>query len=314
MRCFVTGAAGFIGNSLTKRLVDEGHDVKSLIHKTEPKFHVKKAEYVNGDITDAESIKSLVRNTDVVFHCAAFVRDYGPRRKFYSVNYEGTKNLVSACESSKIKKFIFISHIRYESEKDGGYYTKTKAMAEQYLLHKYEENNFPAVIVRPGNVYGPNATIWVLRPLEAIQKNRIALIDDGKGIFLHTYIDNLLDALLSVMKDPKVVGETIDITDGDNTTTWGEYLNCLAKIAGKKSIKKNMSKNTALMLSRVMIFLYKVFKIEPIITPMAINVFTNNESISMEKAESLLGYKPKVDFKEGMRQVEIWLKNEGYVN
>jgi len=314
MRCLVTGSAGFIGGSLIKRLAKEGHDVKGLIHKTKPKYYEKKAEYVTGDITDISSLKPLVRDIDVVFHCAAFVKDYGSKKTFYEINFEGTKNLVSACEISGIKKFIFISHIRHEFERDIEYYTKTKAMAEQYLLYKFKKNNLPVVIIRPGNVYGPGATTWVIRPLKAIQKNRIALIDNDKGIFLHTYIDNLLDALLSAMEEPKAVGETIDITDGDSSITWGEYLNELARIAGKKNIKKNMSKNTALMLSKVMILLYKVFRIEPMVTPMAVHIFTNTKSISIEKAESILGYCPKVDFKEGMRRVEIWLRNEGYVN
>ncbi len=71
MKCLVTGAAGFIGNALIKRLVEDGHEVKALIHKTQPKYCEKKVEYVNGDITDVDSIKPLVKNVDVVFHCAS---------------------------------------------------------------------------------------------------------------------------------------------------------------------------------------------------------------------------------------------------
>ena len=186
-------------------------------------------------------------------------------------------------------------------------------MAEQYLLDKHKNDDFPVVIMRPGNVYGPGATTWVLRPLRAIQKNKIALIDKGGGIFLHTYIDNLIDALLNAMQEPKAIGETIDITDGDNSITWGEYLNALAEIAGKNPIKRNMSKNTALILGKIMILLYNLFRIEPMVTPMAVEVFTNQNKISIEKAQKLLGYKPKIDYKEGMKQVENWLKSEGYI-
>ena len=96
MKCLVTGAGGFIGGSLVKRLVNEGHDVKALIHKTKPKDFTKKAEYIQGDITDFSSIKSIFKDIDVVFHCAAYVKDYGPKKYFYKINVEGTKNVFNA--------------------------------------------------------------------------------------------------------------------------------------------------------------------------------------------------------------------------
>jgi nucleoside-diphosphate-sugar epimerase len=250
---------------------------------------------------------------DIVFHCAAAVKDYGPKEEFYQINVEGTKHLVAACEAHAVKRLIFLSHIRYESEKSGADYRATKALAEQYLLEKYSQEKFPVVIIRPGNVYGPGATTWVLRPLRAIQKNRIALIDEGNGIFLHTYIENLIDALLAAVDEPRAIGKTIDVTDGDNTTTWGEYLNALAKITHKPPIQKHLSKRTALFVSRFMMILYKVFRIEPWVTPMAVEIFTNRQTVSIEAAKSILGYTPKIGLSEGLQHVEQWLKADGYI-
>jgi len=314
MKCLVTGAAGFIGSALVKRLAKEGYEVKALIHKTKPNSHDKNIEYVSGDITEIESIKHFFKDVDFVFHCAAIVKDYGPKKFFYKINLEGTKNLVKISEEFGIKKFIFLSHIRYESEKSGNYYSYTKALAEQYLIEKYKQSNFPVIIIRPGNVYGPGATTWVLRPLKSIKENKISLIDNGNGIFLHTYIDNLLDAIIAALKEPKALGEIIDITDGDNSTTWGEYFNTIAKLAGKPNIKRNMSRKTALFVGKSMIFLNKLFRIDPWVTPMAVRVLTNQDKISIEKAKSLLGYNPKIDFQEGMKRVEIWLKKENYIS
>ena len=314
MKCLVTGAAGFIGSALVKRLFMEGYEVKALLHKTKPTTYEKKAEYVYGDITEIESIKPFFKDVDFVFHCAAMVKDYGPKKLFYKINLEGTKNLVKISEDFKIKKFIFLSHIRYESEKNINYYSYTKALAEQYIIEKYKKNNFPAIIIRPGNVYGPGATTWVLRPLKSIRENKILLIDHGNGIFLHTYIDNILDAIIIALKNPKALGEIIDVTDGDNDTTWGEYFNTIAKIAGKPYIKRNISRKTALFISKLMILLNKLFKIEPWVTPMAVRVLTNQHKVSIEKAKNLLDYNPKIDFQEGIKRVEIWLKNEKYVS
>ena len=311
MKCLVTGAAGFIGNALTKRLVEEGHQVKAIIHIRKPESLGDRVEYITADIAGASSLENIECDCDVVFHCAALVKDFGSKNMFNKVNVEGTENIVEICKNTKC--FIYLSHSHYESNNQSGYYSRSKYQAEQYLLDKYKQENFPVVIIRPGNVYGPGATTWVLRPLQAIQKNRISLIENGSGIFHHTYIDNLIDALLAVMKKHSAIGETFDITDGDHFVTWRQYLNDLAEIAGKKQIKKNMSKTTAYILSRFLMILYKLAKFTPLLTPTAVQIFTNKKEISIEQAEKILEYTPKIDYKKGMKQVQRWLQEENLV-
>lgn len=212
MKCLVTGATGFIGSALNKRLVREGHSVKAMIHKKKPKYMDDAVHYILADITNPASLKSIIDDIDVVFHCAALVRDYGPKKDFFKINVEGTKILANLCKNN-IERFIFLSHIQYESERSSSYYTLSKIQAENYLLKKYNDEKFPSVIIRPGNVYGPGATIWVLRPVQAIKSNRITLINGGKGIFHHTYIDNILDVLMAAMQNHNAIGESFDVTD-----------------------------------------------------------------------------------------------------
>jgi nucleoside-diphosphate-sugar epimerase len=228
------------------------------------------------------------------------------------VNLKGTQHLVQAC-SNKIHRFIFLSHIHSTSSKKIGAYISSKALAEHYLLQQHQNNQFPVVIIRPGSVYGPGATTWCVRPLQAIQRNRIALIDQGSGIFLHTYIENLLDALLSVLTASHIQGEVIEITDGDNTTTWKTYLNDLATLAGKPSITRNITKTTASLISHIMMIRYHLCYRAPLLTPTAVHLFTNHRTVSIEKAHQLLGYSPVVDYAEGMKRTTEWLKKEQYI-
>jgi nucleoside-diphosphate-sugar epimerase len=312
MNCLVTGATGFIGGAITDRLVKEGHNVTALYHK-KPKIFKKNVEYFQCDLTNPSTLKKLPENIDVVFHCAALVKDYGPKSLFYKVNVEGTKNIVNACKNFNLKRFLFISHLGYDQKTRYVYYNITKKIAERYLLEKYKKDNFPVVIIIPGNVYGPNASTWVLRPIEAINNNRVALIDNGKGIFLHTYIDNLIDSLIEAMNNEKAIGQIFHINDGDYSITWRKYLNDLAKMIGKNPIKRNFSKKKAMTIAKIMIILNIITKFKPWITPLAVNIFSNSQIIDIKKAQKILNYKPKIDYNQGMNNVKEWLRQEGYI-
>lgn len=312
MNCVVTGASGFIGSLLVKRLLKEGHHVRAVLHTTAPRYRDDRVESITADLTEPTSLSNLVQDGDVVFHCAALVRDYGSKKEINSVNYTGTTHLVTACDA-KIQRFVFLSHLYRLATKNIGSYSHSKARAEQYLLQKYQKDRFPAVIIRPGNVYGPGATTWVLRPLQAIQQDHIALIASGAGIFLHTYIDNLLDGLLYALTTPHIEGEVFEITDGDNKTTWKTYLNDLAALAGKPPIRRQISKTTAALISRYLMMRYHLFQKPPLLTPTAVRIFTNTTGVSIEKATKLLGYLPRVDYEEGMKRTALWLKTERYI-
>lgn len=313
MKCLVTGAAGFIGSSMVSRLIREGYEVKAIVHSSTSLKKEDKVEYITGDITDIKSIEEAFKDVDYVIHCAANVRDYGPKQPFYDINYQGTKNLAFLSEKYNVKRFIFLSHIRYESSSDFGLYAKTKYLADNFLLEKNKENNFPVVIIRPGNVYGPGATTWVLRILGLLKKNRILFIDDGKGIFLHTYIDNLLDVIILSLQNKEVIGEEFNITDDDYSITWKRYFDDLAEIAKLKPVSRNISKKTALRIGKFMIILNKIFKIKPWVTPVAVNILTNYDHISIEKAKKILKYSPKVNYQEGLKKIKEWLISENYI-
>jgi len=201
----------------------------------------------------------------------------------------------------------------YEQDKRFGYYNITKKIAERYLIEKYKKEKFPVVIIIPGNVYGPGATTWVLRPIESIKNNRVALINNGQGIFLHTYIDNLLDPLITAMTEPKAIGQTIDINDGDYSITWGKYLNDLAEMIGKEPIKRNFSKKTGLIIGKIMIFFNKITNIKPWVTPLAVSIFSNDKIVNIKQAEKILKYQPKINYNQGMKNVKEWLGQEGYI-
>lgn len=312
MKCFVTGANGYIGRSLIKRLVNEKHQVTGLLHHSIPDQTVQGVTYIKGDINNVESYKSFLGNIDVMFHCAAKVSDYGPKKDFYMVNVRGTEQLINACTSHHIKQFIYLSHLPYESSKRKSAYSKTKQIAESNLKKAYDKTGFPITIIRPGNIFGPGDTTWVTQPVYAIYHKRMRLIEHGNGIFLHTYIDNLLDALLLCIHEINCIGKTVVITDGDNSTTWATYFNDLACILGEKPIQKSISKSTATFLGHIMEKLFPLVGITPWISPFAVDILTNKTTYSLKETQQIINYVPKVSYPEAIKQIATWIQN-GYL-
>ncbi len=310
MKCFVTGSAGYIGNALTERLVSEGHAVTGLVHHSILKQPLKNVTYIKGDITKKDSFLPYIEDVDIVFHCAAYVKDYGPRKIFNDVNIKGTHQLVDALKDSDLKQFLFFSHLAYESSSPNSLYSQSKQIAENFLQQIYKETGFPVTIIHPGNVFGPGKTTWVIRPVEAICKKRLLFIDNGNGVFLHTYIENLLDALLLCINEPKTIGKIILITDGDNNITWQTYFNDLAVILGNKPITKSISKRSARLIGRLMMTLFPLFGVNPWITPLAVDILTNTKTYTLTETQELINYTPKISYQEAMKQIGMWIKKE----
>ncbi|KAF0244185.1 MAG: nucleoside-diphosphate-sugar epimerase, partial [bacterium] len=197
----VTGATGFIGRRLVERLVEEeGANVRALARSAEKATKFKQelsplsVEVVIGDLSNLESLKNAAQGCQIIFHCAAWASDRGTREDFFKANVTGTKNIVDAAISTKCQKFILVSSISvYGFEpKDGtdetfaydptsGFYSETKVESEKVVKVAMEKEKLPAVIIRPGSVYGPRSGAWTLRPIKAIKDGKMFLIAGGKG-------------------------------------------------------------------------------------------------------------------------------------
>lgn len=314
MRFFVTGSSGYIGCSIIKRLVGLNHEVVALIHKNDPKDRFDEVVYIHGDINHVKTFSKDINDIDIVFHCAAFVKDYGPKKMFYTVNVEGIKQLIELFQDTTLKRFVSLSHLPYESSSDVSTYTVTKQMGESILQASYKEFGFPMTIIRPGNVYGPGDTLWVRKPIQALLNNRLLLVDEGKGIFHHTYIENLVDALMICIHNLSSIGKTIEITDGDNSTTWSTYFNDLAAILGKKPVTRTISKKTAVRIGFVMQHLFPFFNVTPWITPFAVDILTNTTTYDIRQTQKIIPYEPKIPYIKAMEQIKEWIESEGFVD
>lgn len=177
MKAVVTGANGFLGTWLTKRLLAEGYEVYALVRKNsdlseleELKQNIKPI-YLYGDVTDKESLRRAFKDKDIVFHLAGVVAyKKSARPLMEKVNVEGTQNVVDICEELKIPQLLHVSSVvaigatfkpeilnetsSYNISRLNLGYFETKKRAEEIVLKATQQGRINAVAVNPATIYG----------------------------------------------------------------------------------------------------------------------------------------------------------------
>jgi nucleoside-diphosphate-sugar epimerase len=138
-----------------------------------------------------------------------------------------------------------------------------------------------------------------------MQQKLFALINDGRGVINHLYIDNLIDGIfLAIEKEAH--GEIFNITDGQQTS-WREYFTRLAEMANLP-VPYSLPKDEAKLLLRVREQGQKLFRKKPDLLPETVDFLSRPYAYSIAKAQNMLNFQPKIDLEEGMRRTQEWLQ------
>jgi nucleoside-diphosphate-sugar epimerase len=175
MRAFVTGATGFIGGHVARRLVESGWQVSALARSPERTVGLKElgVTLVPGDITEPTSLEGPMAKADAVFHLAAWYQlGVMDRMKMFQINVKGTENVMAAAAEAGVPKIVHCSSVAVlgvhepgeipdETHRHSGRYTsvyeETKWQAHE-LVNEFAAEGLPVVNVMPAAVYGPGDT------------------------------------------------------------------------------------------------------------------------------------------------------------
>lgn len=327
LSALVTGASGFIGGRLAERLAtEEAVRVRAMVRSTKKAERLQKfpLEIVKADLLDPSSLRNAMEGCDLIFHCAALVRETGDRDEFFRTNVKGTENILKVSIDTGIRKFIHFSSVAVYGldppdgadettayQPCGNLYCDTKIAAEKAVWAYHQEAGLPVVVIRPANVYGPYSNPWTIRPMKLINSGQMMLVNGGTGICNYVYIDNLLDATLAATKSDQSIGQAYLISDG-MTVMWKEFFGYYARMAGKpniRSVPEGLAKTIALGME----IASKLTGKSPKITRQAVSFLTRPARFSTEKARRELGYQPRFSLEEGMKLTEQWLREAGYL-
>lgn len=311
----ITGIGGFIGLRAAELALQQGMKVRGLQRtaaKAEP-ARVLGAEVMLGDINDPMAARQACQGVDIVLHLAGLIRETGDINEFTNVIVNGTLNMAKTAKDCGVTCFVNVSsaliygfsypnHVTEAGPfyKGNNPFCKTKLAADQQVMQLNQPPQFGVINIRPGDVYGPRSLVWVVRPLQFMKKGMFVLINDGRGVINHIYVDNLIDGIFLAI-ERQAYGEAFNLTDGCETS-WKEYFLRLAEIG-------QMPKPAAMPEFAVRTFA-KLHISDNSVSAASIDSVTRPYAYSIEKARSQLGYQPRIDLDNGMKRTADWLTQE----
>lgn len=327
--CLVTGASGFIGGHLAKRLVAEGHRVRCLVRATSDTSGLEGlgVELARGDLTDADSLKHAAEGCRFLLHCGALVSDWATVEEIEQANVAGTRNVLAAASAASIERLVHVSTTDvygypgrrrvdeiYVPTGFSNWYSQTKRAAEAEV-RRAGQGGLSAVILRPATVYGPGSKDVVGDIARAIRARQMLLVDRGRPVAGLIYVENLIDAAMLALRNDAAVGEAFNLTDGLDIT-WRRFVTDLALGLGcpapKWSLPYGVAIATASGLERGYRLLRRAtgVKTRPLLSRQAVHVLGRDQDFSNRKAREILGWEPRISYDEGLAATIAWLREE----
>jgi nucleoside-diphosphate-sugar epimerase len=310
-RVLVTGGAGFIGTTLARRLVDDNEVValdnlhRDALSGTDLVDHPNFTLH-QGDVLDAELVRTLVDGATHIVHCAAIAGVDAVREspvRTMRVNLIGTYNVLEAAHATaaSLERLIdfstsevFGTHAYRVEEThvmSGGSVGEARwtyavsKLAGEYMAHAYyDELGLPICTVRPFNVYGPGQVgVGAIHTftVRALAGEELVIHGDGSQIRAWCYVDDMVEALLLALEHEQAVGETFNVGNSRSTVTILDLAERIKRLTGSESE----------IVSRPLHYTDVEIRIP-----------------NVDKARNRLGFAAKVDLDEGLARTIAWYR------
>lgn len=317
MRVLVTGATGFLGGAVARRLHAAGHDVLATGRDIGRGGHLaaEGIRFLPVDLVIDGAVTDLCRKQDWVVHCAALSSPWGPFESFYRANVRATRNLVDAATKEGVNRFLHVStpsiymgagprrDVREDEPlpRPVNAYAATKRDAE-IVVEGARLSGLRSIILRPRALFGPGDTTIFPRLLRALESGRLPIIGDGLNEVDLTYIDNAVDAVVLACTAPDAACDrTYNITNGEPVRLW-DFITDLAEALGYEPPRRRLPRPVAMAVATLFEAFARVVRSrrEPLLTRYSVRVLADTMTLDITRAREYLGYHPSVPVHDGL--------------
>jgi nucleoside-diphosphate-sugar epimerase len=329
MQVLVTGGTGFVGSHLVRRLLSHGHQVRTL-DKNPGLFDAELAqlgaELVAGSVTDADTVDRCVGGCDIVFHLASPFGDIlQPDSVYWDVEVAGTRNVLEASDRHGVKRVVHCSTQGVHgslAETPGDensaispqdYYCYSKVEGER-VCQEFLATGMDIVIVRPTSVYGPGDTRGWLKLYRMVARGWFPMIGDGQTLNHPVYVENLAELFELAATTPAAKGR-VYLAGDDQPVTLNELVRGVAEALGTEvRIIRFPWYEAARLGSSVVETVSKSMGMKPPVFRRRLSWYKTNRAFRIDRAKDELGYRPRIDLKEGLARTADWYRAAGYLD
>lgn len=326
MKVLVTGATGFTGGHLARRMARDGHAVRALVRPGSDSAALGEAgiEIVEGQLTCADDVKSAARGVDQIYHIAAVFRTAGhPDSHYREVNVGGTVNVLQAARQNGCERVVHCStggvhgHIEHPPA-DENYrfqpddiYQQTKLEGEMEAAAAIRRGQ-PVSIFRPGAIYG-EGDLRFLKLFRSIQRRHFVMIGSGQTRLHMCHVDDMVQGIMLCGSRPEALGETFLIS-GPEAPTLQEIARITAEIVGVPPPRLRIPVWPVYSAAFLCEMVCVPIGIDPPLHRRRVGFFTHHREFDIGKARRLLGYAPGVSVREGIERTIRWYVERGLMS
>ena len=334
MRVLVTGATGFTGGHLARRLASLGYAVRALVRHSAVEAGFSPPddrpdsrpdiEYVQGDLRDTAAVQRAAAGVDVVYHIAAIYRQAGLKPAEYrAVNAEAVRTVIEAAGRGGARRVVHCSTVGVHGDvehppaneeaplRPGDVYQETKLEGERVAREASKQVGVEVVIARPSGIYGPGDR-RLLKLFRGVSRRRFIILGDGRIFYHLTYIDDLVEGFRLCGEVPAAAGRTYILAGGE-VTTLNELVALIAEEARVPPPTLHLPAWPFWLAGAACEAACAPLGIEPPLYRRRVDFFTKSRAFDIGRARTELGYAPQVSLRDGIRRTLDWYRSAGWL-
>jgi nucleoside-diphosphate-sugar epimerase len=323
----VTGATGLLGSHVAEQLVARGERVRALVRPDSDTAFLRRlgVELCPGDLQDPGSLPPLVAGTDVVYHCAARVGDWGTWRDFQAQVIDATRNLAAACRAAGVGRLLHVSSVAvYGHPRPRERITEDEPLGQRLrLLDHYcrakcraEEAAREAgavTVVRPSWIFGPRDRNSLPRLVQALRDGWVKVLGHGDNLLNIVQAADVADGAIRAANHPAAVGRAYHLCSAGEITQRA-FLDTLTEALGLPRVERQVSPAGAYLAGLLGDIVSRVFRwSRPAhVSRYSVGLMARPVHFSIDRARAELDWQPRTDPRDGIRKAVAWfLEHQG---